>query len=125
MRVPAQITTKAKLRYAFLNKPNFITERYQVDLYDLPEETKKLLLITEYIKQNQYEDKDYKLTVKRNTPCKVTINNHDFNGVIGNGTEAEVTIQTMRVSFKNNEMFVCSMKDIKITNLITNTTEEL
>ena len=41
MRVPAQITTKAKLRYACLNKPNFITQRYQVDLYDLPEETKK------------------------------------------------------------------------------------
>jgi len=54
MRVPAQITTKAKLRYACLNKPNFITQRYQVDLYDLPEETKKILFLSEFITKKQY-----------------------------------------------------------------------
>jgi len=119
MKIPSQIKKKAKLRYAWLHEPCRLTHRYQVDLYDLPEETKKILLMSEFIKDEQYEDPDYKLVVKRNSPAPVTLNNQDFKGMVDNGTEAIVTIQTMLKSFKNKEMFVCTFTNVKITNLIT------
>jgi hypothetical protein len=130
MRIPTEITTKAKLRYAWLHEPNKLTEKYQVDLYDLPKETKKILFLSEFITKKQYEDEEYKLTVKRKTPSNVTINDHEFYGVIGNGTEAIVTIKTMLVTVRfskleTEELFVSTMKDIKITDLVTTVEEKL
>ena len=111
-----------KLKWAWTNKKNIVSNSYQVHLYDIPIEIEKLLTITGHFKANRKEKLD-KICCRSQKPIPVFINDIKYTGFIGNETEANVVLRTELKKYVyrqvTRQFTRCVVERIDITNLNT------
>jgi hypothetical protein len=114
------VPVKATVMWAFLNKQNDMSGKYQVDLCHLSD---KAVTALEDIglKVNNKEDKGFFITCKSNHPIKA----YDDKGremesdvIVGNGSEVVATVGFYEWSFKGKKGVSPSLKKLKISKLV-------
>jgi len=109
---------KATLFWAYLDKPNDMSGKYQVDLCQLSPAAVERLTELGVSVANKDDDRGDYVTAKSQQP----IFSYDTNGeriteVIGNGSKAEPVVDTFSWTFKNKEGVSVSLKKLVITDL--------
>lgn len=113
-----RVKIKADIMWAYLNKMNDMSERYQVDLCNLSDAAVKGLE-SMGITVNQKEGKGYYITCKSKNPIRA----FDTDGMVidgdtvGNGSEAIALISSYAWSFKNKEGVSPSLQKLVISKL--------
>lgn len=113
-----RVKIKADIMWAYLNKMNDMSERYQVDLCNLSDAAVKGLEGMG-ISVNQKEGKGYYITCKSKNPIRA----FDTDGMpidgdtVGNGSEAIALISSYSWSFKNKEGVSPSLQKLVISKL--------
>lgn len=109
-----------KLKWSMTNKKNTMSQKYEVDLYDIPMEIIELLTTTGYFKADRKEKPD-RICCKSQKPIPVFINDIKYTGFIGNETEANVVLRTELKKFVyrgfTRQFTRCVVERIDITNL--------
>lgn len=114
------VPVKATVMWAFLNKQNDMSGKYQVDLCHLSD---KAVTALEDIglKVNNKEDKGFFITCKSSHPIKA----YDDKGremesdvTVGNGSEVVATVGFYEWSFKGKKGVSPSLKKLKISKLV-------
>ena len=113
------VPVKAEVMWAFLNRTNDMSGKYQVDLCNLsPKAVEALESIG--LRVMEREGKGRFITCKSSHPIKA----YDSTGKemheveVGNGSEAVATVGFFEWSFKGKKGVSPSLKKLKITNLV-------
>lgn len=114
------VPVKATVMWAFLNKQNDMSGKYQVDLCHLSD--KAVTALEDLgLKVNNKEDKGFFITCKSNHPIKA----YDDKGhemapdvSVGNGSEVVATVGFYEWSFKGKKGVSPSLKKLKIAKLV-------
>ena len=117
-----KVKLNATVEWAFLNKPNEMSGKYQVDLCNLTPNAVKALKSLGITVQNKEEkaEKGYYITCKSNRPIKafddlgVAI---DSGTAIGNGSKATCVIGMYEWTFKNKKGVSPSLLKMVVTDL--------
>ena len=114
------IKVKAEIMWAYLNKKNDMSEKYQVDLCNLSDkavEALEKLGITVLHK----DGKGHYITCKSTNPIRI----YDEGGTelsndlpVGNGTEGNATLGIYEWEFKNKKGVSPSLRKLVITKLV-------
>lgn len=113
-----RVKIKADVMWAYLNRMNDMSERYQVDLCNLSDAAVKALEGMG-ISVGQKEGKGYYITCKSKNPIRA----YDTDGMVidgdtvGNGSEAIALISSYSWSFKNKEGVSPSLQKLVISKL--------
>ena len=113
------IKLKAEVMWAFLNKPNEMSGRYQVDLCNLSDKAVKALEDVG-IEVKAKEGKGYYITCKSTRPLSA----FDDGGsklegdILGNGSKAAAIIEPYAWSWKGKQGVSPSLKRLVITELV-------
>lgn len=113
-----RVKIKADVMWAYLNRMNDMSERYQVDLCNLSDAAVKALEGMG-ISVGQKEGKGYYITCKSKNPIRA----YDSDGMVidgdtvGNGSEAIALISSYSWSFKNKEGVSPSLQKLVISKL--------
>lgn len=113
-----RVKIKADVMWAYLNRMNDMSERYQVDLCNLSDAAVKALEGMG-ISVGQKEGKGYYITCKSKNPIRA----YDTDGMVidgdtvGNGSEAIALISSYAWSFKNKEGVSPSLQKLVISKL--------
>lgn len=115
-----RVKIKANVMWAYLDKQNDMSGKYQVDLCNLSDPA--VAALEEMgLTVRQKEDKGYFITCKSNNPIKAYDKNGDLmEGItVGNGSEAIAMIGFYEWTFKNKEGRSPSLKKLVITDLVS------
>ena len=114
------LKVKAEIKWAFLSKPNEMSERYQVDLCNLSAAAVKALESLGVEVKHKEENGHY-ITCKSKNPIKA----FDDGGalleqdvLVGNGSKANALLSTYDWSFKGKKGVSASLKRLVITDLV-------
>ena len=115
-----RVKIKGDVMWAYLEKPNDMSGKYQVDLCNLSDPAVKALEDMG-LTVRQKEDKGYYITCKSNNPIKAYDKNGDLmEGItIGNGSQAIAMVGFYEWSFKNKEGRSPSLKKLVISELVS------
>lgn len=114
------LKVKAEIKWAFLNKPNEMSERYQVDLCNLSAGAVKALESLG-VEVKHKEGNGHYITCKSKNPIKAFDDGGamlDSNVVVGNGSKANVLLSTYEWTFKGKKGVSPSLKRLVVTDLI-------
>lgn len=113
------VKIKADVMWAFLNKPNEMSGKYQIDLCNLSD--KAVTALEEMgIEVKTKEDKGAYITCKSTRPIAA----YDEGGtmlegdILGNGSKAVAAVSTYEWAFKGKKGVSPSLKRIVITDLV-------
>jgi ketopantoate hydroxymethyltransferase len=113
------VCIEATLMWPFLNKPNDMSGKYQVDLTNLSDKAVKALEDMGISVRNK-EGKGFYITAKSNHEIKALDKNGDqVMAHIGNGTKAVCVMGSYSWTFKNKKGVSPSLKKLVITDLVT------
>jgi hypothetical protein len=113
------VRIEATLMWPFLDKPNDMSGKYQVDLTNLSEKAVRALEDMGITVRNK-EGKGFFITAKSNHTIKALDKNGDeVLAHIGNGTKAVCVLGAYSWSFKNKKGVSPSLKKLVITDLVT------
>ena len=113
------VRIEATLMWPFLDKPNDMSGKYQVDLTNLSEKAVRALEDMGITVRNK-EGKGFFITAKSNHTIKALDKNGDeVLAHIGNGTKAVCVLGAYSWSFKNKKGISPSLKKLVITDLVT------
>ncbi len=109
----------ATLTWPFLDKPNDMSGKYQVDLTNLSDKAVKALEDMGISVRNK-EGKGFYITAKSNHEIKaLDKNGEQVLAHIGNGTKAVCVMGSYSWTFKNKKGVSPSLKKLVITDLVT------
>ena len=114
-----RIKVKADVMWAYLDKPNDMSGKYQVDLCNLSDSAVGALEGMG-VTVRQKEDKGYFITCKSTNPIRAYDRDGDvIEGIsIGNGSKAVAMIGTYNWTFKNKEGTSPSLKKLVVDELV-------
>ena len=119
METTNRVKIKADVMWAYLDRQNEMSGKYQVDLCNLS--TKAVEGLEEMgLSVRQKEDKGFFITCKSSNPIRAYDKDGDvIDGVsIGNGSTAIALIGTYQWNFKNKEGISPSLKKLVIDELM-------
>ena len=114
-----RVKIKADIMWAYLDKPNDMSQKYQVDLCNLSDPAVKALEDMG-ITPRQKDDKGYFITCKSSQPIKAFDKAGDvIEGVsIGNGSKAVALVGSYTWTWKNKEGVSPSLKKLVVDELV-------
>ncbi len=116
------VKIKATLMWCFHNKPNEMSNKFQVDLCNLSDNAVKALegLGLEVRKREDKPEKGFYITCKSTVPMKVfDASGNDLNNVpIGNGSTATAVVGTYSWAWKNKKGTSASLTKLVVDNLV-------
>jgi hypothetical protein len=113
------VRIEATLMWPFLDKPNDMSGKYQVDLTNLSEKAVRALEDMGITVRNK-EGKGFFITAKSNHTIKALDKNGDeVLAHVGNGTKAVCVLGAYSWTFKNKKGVSPSLKKLVITDLVT------
>lgn len=114
-----RVKIKADVMWAYLDKVNDMSGKYQVDLCNLSDPAVKALEDMG-IGVRQKEDKGYFITCKSNNPIRAYDKDGDvIEGIaIGNGSKAIAMVGGYEWKWKNKEGVSASLKKLVIDELV-------
>jgi len=114
-----RIKLKADLMWAYLDKPNDMSGKYQVDLCNLSDAAVDALEGMG-IAVRQKEDKGFFITCKSQNPIRAYDRDGDtIEGIaIGNGSKAVAMVGCYTWNFKNKEGVSPSLKKLVVEELV-------
>lgn len=113
------VRIEATLMWPFLDKPNDMSGKYQVDLTNLSDKAVRALEDMGITVRNK-EGKGFFITAKSNHTIKALDKNGDeVLAHVGNGTKAICVVGTYPWTFKNKKGVSPSLKKLVITDLVT------
>jgi len=119
--VAKPVKVKATIMWCFHNKPNEMSNKFQVDLCNLSDNAVKALesLGLEVRKREDKPEKGFYITCKSTVPMKVfDASGNDLSTVsIGNGSTATAVVGAYEWSWKNKKGVSPSLVKIIITDL--------
>lgn len=112
------VKIKANVMWSFMNKPNEMSGKYQVNLCDLSEPAVQAL--TEMgIEVKEKEGQGRYITCKSAKPMKAfDEDGQEIEEDIGNGSKAKAIISSYEWKYKNKKGVSPSLKKLVITNLV-------
>ena len=115
----APVKIKAEAMWAFLDKKNDMSDKYQIDLCNLSPAAVGALEdmgITVPAK----DGKGFYITCKSNNPIRLyNANGHETDGAtLGNGSEMVAVVGSYAWTFKNKEGVSPALKKLVVTNLV-------
>jgi hypothetical protein len=114
-----RVKIKADVMWAYLDKQNDMSGKYQVDLCNLSDPA-VAALEDMGIAVRQKEDKGYFITCKSSNPIKAYDKNGDqLDATVGNGSGAIAMVGFYEWTFKNKEGRSPSLKKLVITDLVS------
>ena len=114
-----RVKVKADIMWAYLDKPNDMSGKYQVDLCNLSDPAVQALEDMG-LAVRQKEDKGYFITCKSTNPIRAYDRDGDaIAGIsIGNGSKAVAMVGSYTWNFKNKEGQPPSLKKLVIEDLV-------
>lgn len=114
-----RVKVKADIMWAYLDKPNDMSGKYQVDLCNLSDPAVQALEDMG-LAVRQKEDKGYFITCKSTNPIRAYDRDGDaINGIsIGNGSKAIAMVGSYAWNFKNKEGLSPSLKKLVVEELV-------
>lgn len=116
------VKVKATIMWCFHNKPNEMSNKFQVDLCNLSDNAVKALesLGLEVRKREDKPEKGFYITCKSTVPMKVfDANGGDLSTVaIGNGSTATAVVGAYSWKWKNKEGVSPSMTKLVVDSLV-------
>jgi len=120
--VAKPVKVKATIMWCFHNKPNEMSNKFQVDLCNLSDNAVKALesLGLEVRKREDKPEKGFYITCKSTVPMKVfDASGSDLSTVaIGNGSTATAVVGAYEWSWKNKKGVSPSMTKLVIDSLV-------
>lgn len=120
--VAKPVKVKATIMWCFHNKPNEMSNKFQVDLCNLSDNAVKALesLGLEVRKREDKPEKGFFITCKSTVPMKVfDANGNDLNNVaIGNGSTATAVVGAYAWSWKNKSGTSATLTKLVVDNLV-------
>ena len=120
--VAKPVKVKATIMWCFHNKPNEMSNKFQVDLCNLSDNAVKALesLGLEVRKREDKPEKGFYITCKSTVPMKVfDASGNDLSTVaIGNGSTATAVVGAYEWSWKNKKGVSPSMTKLVIDSLV-------
>lgn len=115
-----RVKIKADIMWAYLDKQNDMSGKYQVDLCNLSDPAVKALEDMG-LAVRQKEDKGFFITCKSNNPIRAFDSDGDvLEGItIGNGSKAVALISTYNWTWKNKEGVSPSLRKLVIDELVS------
>lgn len=115
-----RVKIKADVMWAFLDKPNEMSQKYQVDLCNLSDAAVKALESMN-IQVRQKEDKGFFVTCKSNRPIAAyDTKGEQIEGIgIGNGSKAVAMVGFYEWTWKNKSGVSPSLKRLVIEELVS------
>ena len=114
-----RVKVKADIMWAYLDKPNDMSGKYQVDLCNLSDPAVQALEDMG-LAVRQKEDKGYFITCKSQNPIRAYDRDGDpIEGIsIGNGSKAVAMVGSYSWNFKNKEGVSPSLKKLVVEELV-------
>jgi len=118
MEQTQRVKIKADVMWAYLDRQNEMSGKYQVDLCNLSDAAVNALEEMG-LTVRQKDDKGYIITCKSNNPIKVFDKNGDIiDGIsIGNGSKAEALVGFYEWRYQKKEGVSPSLKKLVITEI--------
>jgi len=118
MEQTQRVKIKADVMWAYLDRQNEMSGKYQVDLCNLSDAAVNALEEMG-LTVRQKDDKGYFITCKSNNPIKVFDKNGDIiDGIsIGNGSKAEALVGFYEWRYQKKEGVSPSLKKLVITEI--------
>ena len=120
--VAKPVKVKATIMWCFHNKPNEMSNKFQVDLCNLSDNAVKALesLGLEVRKREDKPEKGFYITCKSTVPMKVfDANGSDLTNVaIGNGSTATAVVGAYSWSWKNKKGTSASLTKLVVDSLV-------
>lgn len=115
-----RVKIKADVMWAYMDKPNEMSGKYQVDLCNLSDPAVQAIESLG-VSVRQKDDKGYFITCKSNKPIRAYDKNGDeIEGVsIGNGSKAIAMVGFYEWNWKNKAGVSPSLKKLVIDELVT------
>lgn len=115
-----RVKIKADVMWAYLDRKNDMSDKYQVDLCNLSDGAVSALE-SMGLAVSQKDDKGYYITCKSKNPIRAyDKNGEELEGVaIGNGSQAVALVSFYDWVFKNKEGRSPSLKKFVITELVS------
>lgn len=115
-----RVKIKADVMWAYLDRKNEMSNKYQLDLCNLSDAAVKALE-SMGLSVRQKEDKGFFITCKSNNPIKAfDRSGNDMDGVsIGNGSKAVAMVGFYEWSWKNKQGVSPSLKKLVIEDLVS------
>lgn len=114
-----RVKVKADIMWAYLDKPNDMSQKYQVDLCNLSDPAVKAIEGMG-ITVRQKEDKGYFITCKSSNPIRAFDSDGDvLEGItIGNGSKAVALLSSYTWNWKGKEGVSPSLRKLVIDELV-------
>lgn len=115
-----RVKIKADVMWAYLDRKNDMSDKYQVDLCNLSDGAVSALE-SMGLTVSQKDDKGYYITCKSKNPIRAyDKNGEELEGVaVGNGSQAVALVSFYDWVFKNKEGRSPSLKKLVITELVS------
>jgi hypothetical protein len=115
-----RVKIKADVMWAYMDKPNEMSGKYQVDLCNLSDPAVQAIESLG-VSVRQKDDKGYFITCKSNKPIRAYDKNGDeIEGIsIGNGSKAIAMVGFYEWNWKNKAGVSPSLKKLVIDELVT------
>ena len=99
------VVVSCELHWPFLNKPNDMSGKYQVDVSKLSSKAVEVLSSMGIAVRNKGDDRGNYVTVKSNNPIKPVFSATDEvdSSLIGNGSKANAAIKPYHWDFKGKQ----------------------
>lgn len=120
MEATNRVKLKADLMWAYLDRQNEMSQKYQVDLCNLS--TAAVSKLEEMgIGVRQKEDKGHFITCKSSNPIKAFDRDGDvIQGIsVGNGSKAVAMVSSYEWNWKNKNGVSPSLKKLVVTDLVS------
>lgn len=113
------VVVSCELHWPFLNKPNDMSGKYQVDVSKLSSKAVDALSNMGIAVRNKGDDRGNYITVKSVNPIKPAFADMDDvdSGLIGNGTKANAAIKPYHWDFKGKQGTSPSLAKLLITEV--------
>jgi hypothetical protein len=115
----APIKLKAEAMWAYLDKKNDMSDKYQIDLCNLSPAAVSALEDMG-ISVPSKDGKGFYITCKSSNPIRLyNANGHETDGgALGNGSEMVAVVGAYSWTFKNKEGISPALKKLVVTNLV-------
>lgn len=113
------VVVACELHWPFLNKPNDMSGKYQVDISKLSSKAVQVLSDMGIAVRNKGDDRGNYITVKSQNPIKPAFSNTDEvdSSLIGNGSKANAAIKPYHWDFKGKQGTSASLSKLLITEV--------
>lgn len=116
------LKVQAEIMWAFLDQPNQLSGKYQVDLCNLTKgavDTLKSMGVNVMNKENQPEKGQYITAKSVNYPIKTEDSNgNPINGKVGNGSKGIALLKPYEYSYKGKKGIGVGINKLVVTDLV-------